>query len=104
MGNYLSSYIPIIKSQYHVIYIQDIDSNFYPIKWPYTYEELLLCMQIQFDYIPLNNSLIVDDASDHLMNINSQSSFEALIPKYKEVVPRAEIYYICIDIPIKIIY
>jgi hypothetical protein len=83
MGQLLSSASKMWNKQYKVIYIQDANEKFYPLKWPDTYSELLLALKVSFNYYPKNDVIIVDDVSEHPMSINSQQSFQALIPKHK---------------------
>jgi hypothetical protein len=102
MGNSFSYLIQIKRKQYKVIYIQDESEHFYPLNWPETYSELLLNLKIHFNFTPKNNVIVADDVSEHDMYVTSQASFQALIPKHKEVPPGIDVFYIGIKLPVHV--
>ena len=92
MGQVLTVIALIRKQQYRIIYISDHKKRMFPITWPDTFAELQLVLRNVHGYH--SKHLLIDDVSEFPMYIYSESSFRALVPKFKEAPPNIQIFYI----------
>lgn len=94
MGSFLST-----KKQYNVIYLKGKSSNFLvPIVWPPTYNHLKNFLLEKYQYEA--HFLRFHEASEHIMNVNCEESYQALVPKYKLETPDISVFYVILDLNI----
>lgn len=83
------------RREYWNIYIYK-GKVFFPIRWPDTLTELMLHLEAL--EIPHTQKIKVEDVNGEIMEISSEASFKALVPKHKECSPNIDIYYICVRV------
>jgi hypothetical protein len=89
MGNFFTTF--------RIIYIQQ-EGNLYPLTWPETLEELKEHLQTEFNCD--KNVLKFDDAtsSEQKVCVSSEKHYKSLIPKYKSISDKIDVYYVGLDI------
>jgi hypothetical protein len=90
-----------VGKNYYNIYLEDSKQCVYPIQWPDTFAQLMKIINTKFDYYPDKNKLHIDDASSsEKVMINSELSYQALVPKHRKLESgEINIFYVYIDIP-----
>jgi hypothetical protein len=80
-----------------VVYLQDIHGHLVPIEYPDTLEKLKKYLSDYYNFKPA--ILTIQESSEHVMYISTETSYRALVPKHKLVEPNMNVYYIIVNLP-----
>ncbi len=95
MGTILSGYV---SRHHYVIYLRDMNEKMVPIEWPQTLRELTTYLLEHYNYRAA--SLEIQESSEYTMQVSSETSFRALVPKLK-IIDETRIYYVIVMLPFK---
>jgi hypothetical protein len=81
-----------------VIYLEE-QGLIYPILWPDSFAKFVLELHNLF---PVTKHLkktkfMFQDATENPVCVCSESTFQALVPKHKEIAPSVELYYVSLE-------
>jgi hypothetical protein len=85
------------SQSFYVIYLQDCTKSLIPIEWM-SLARLKEYILENFGYD--SEFLEIQESSEHTMKVSTDTSFKALIPKYKLVESNRHVYYIIVNLPI----
>ncbi len=80
-----------------VVYLQDTNGQLVPIEYPDTLQNLKFYLSKHYQFE--SNILDIQEASEHVMHISTETSYRALIPKHKLAEPNMNVYYIIVNLP-----
>jgi len=83
-----------------IIYVEEKDSGrVYPVLWPDSFAQFVLEL---YELFPATKQLtqtkfLFKDACETLVCVCSESTFQALVPKHKQVAPTVDLYYVSLE-------
>lgn len=83
-----------------IIYVvEKAGKQIFPIRWPDSFAQFVLELQELF---PATRALdkkkfIFKDACEFSVCVMSESTFQALIPKHKQIAPTVDVYYVVLE-------
>lgn len=83
-----------------IIYVVEKgNKQVYPIRWPESFAQFVLELHELF---PSTRSLdkkkfLFKDACEFSVCVMSDSTFQALIPKHKQIAPTVDVYYVVLE-------
>lgn len=98
MGNILN-----LRSQpkeIRIIYVEDENTKrLYPILWPDSFAQFVLALHELFPATKKwsKTKFLFKDASNQEVCVCSESTFQALVPKHKQVAPTVDLYYVSLE-------
>jgi hypothetical protein len=89
-----------VSSSKFVVYLKGNNDQIVPIEYPDTLEKLKLYLALHYKFEP--SILHVHESSEYIMNVSTETSYRALVPKHKVVEPNMNVYYIIVILPFAI--
>ena len=83
-----------------VIYVQDKTSKqVYPVQWSDSFAQFVMELH---DLFPATKKLEktkfqFKDASEFLVCVQSEATFQALVPRHKQAAPNVDVYYVILE-------
>jgi hypothetical protein len=83
-----------------VIYLEDKKSGYvYPVSWPESFPEFIMALH---EIFPTTSTLkstkfLFKDASEVQVCVCSQRTFDALVPKHRQIAPTVDMYYVSLE-------
>ncbi len=93
MGNGLCAH----RRTQWVIYVYRTPEELIPIKWPSSFSQLHEALVYHKAIPGTALQLFIKDATENVMCVSSETSFQALVPKHKEIHPNVDLYYLMIQ-------
>lgn len=112
MGDYWSKLGPEWPSDKHTsrnIYIYDKQDRCFPVIWFRSYEELINHLYTHFNFTPSDQdleavdvtrlgTLVFTDATELPVHVNSEASYQGLVPRLNETDTNVKIYHVGLHI------
>jgi hypothetical protein len=98
MGNILSWRNQ--PKEIRIIYVSEKRTErIYPLLWPDSFAQFVLEL---YDLFPATKQLnqtkfLFQDACDNAVCICSETTFQALVPKHKQIAPTVDLYYVSLE-------
>jgi hypothetical protein len=92
----------IFSQTKHVIYLQDNKGKLIPMEYSLSLQHLRDHLSSLYEYN--STYLLIQEASEHVMHVGTETSFRALVPKHKTVEPNINVYYIVVNLPLTFVF